>query len=148
MRLGAKNEKRRGLDPKRRSFRQTFFLTLAIWFSTRACMKNLLLVLIAWVLWNESTYFVPPDPPSSFWNLISATPDYNDCQKNLDAKVQDLARGTDESAGPNVRNVTRKKDGNMIFITTYLKDGRTTSQIHRLICLPDTIDPRGPKPKN
>jgi hypothetical protein len=48
-------------------------------------------------------------------------------------------------SGPNVARVTTEENGNIVTDITYLKDGRNTMMSHRLNCIPDTIDPRGPK---
>jgi hypothetical protein len=99
----------------------------------------------AWALWNQVTYIGPRSPASDFWVLIDASPDYLQCEKGRTAKARDLLRVTEsDRSGPNVARVTAKEDGNIVTKTTHLKDGGVMSMMYRLICLPDTIDPRGP----
>src|SRR2546428_8333550 len=93
----------------------------------------------AWVFWQEATG--PPTYESSTWT-VSAWETKQTCEQALAKKVRSdsaLTPGVkgevivDDMAGkPRVRWRTKTKDE--AFITSYT-----------YICLPDTIDPRGPK---
>jgi hypothetical protein len=101
----------------------------------------------AWVLWNEISFLSTTDSRgSSFNTIIAAVPTYERCEQDRFAKAQQLLRERDDSdKGPNVEGVSVKEQGNMIIRETRLKDGGRMARINRLSCLPDTIDPRGPK---
>jgi hypothetical protein len=102
----------------------------------------------AWVLWDEVNMSFPRAETSSFLYLIGASPSYRECEQSRIAKAKSLLRVTeDDRSGPNVSRVTVKEDGNIITKTTDLKDGGAMIQSWRLSCLPDTVDPRGPKGK-
>lgn len=110
-------------------------------------MKTVLMVAMAWVLWNEVTYLGLSTPPSTFWVLISASPAYKECEQGRMSKARDLLRVTEsDTSAPNIARVTTKEDGNIVTKSTYLKDGSVIFTTYRLVCLPDTIDPRGPRP--
>lgn len=101
----------------------------------------------AWVLWNEIT-FAGPSSSSSHLFLIVASPTHEQCEQSRIAKARQFLRITEsDRSGSNVANVTVKEQGNIVTKTTHLKDGSKMLEVHRLSCLPDTIDPRGPKGK-
>jgi hypothetical protein len=85
--------------------------------------------------------------PSAKNDERRGTPDYNACMQNLDAKLKDLAT-LETDTGSNVDHIEKKQEGNVVSIMTYFKTGVVTTRLYRLTCLPDTIDPRGPKLKS
>ena len=83
----------------------------------------------AWVLWNEvTTMRLSTLASSAEWIVISADVDKNGCLKSQAAKLASLpnkVKGVDNMVQENiVPDVTRTM---------------------RLVCLPDTVDPRWPK---
>ena len=79
----------------------------------------------AWVLWNEVTGAV-----GSEWILVQATTTAQQCETYLSAKVKDAAKSGKWTGG----NIVTSEAGDKSFV-------------FRFICVPDTIDPRGPKGK-
>lgn len=110
-------------------------------------MKTLLVVLLllgfgtgtafaecAWVLWLEQTVLSKAEKE---WTPFSAASSQPDCQRALAAAIdlqsKPLPGTTIERVGP---NVIRTRTGDLRL-----------DQFLRYVCLPDTIDPRGPKGK-
>jgi hypothetical protein len=96
----------------------------------------------AWVLWNEtnSTFFPTPEKKegseSHTWHVIMAAPSKEKCEAEGAWTITEMAKAPDKSEKVEVK-------GNMVFITSHSPDGRIiATRNHRLICLPDTIDPR------
>ena len=94
----------------------------------------------AWVLWMEERFAATP--AESSWRVLQGSTTYDSCESGLFARVRDddtdrVTRGEQtltEVKGP----VVSKLRG---------VDGRGASQVLRYLCLPDTVDPRGPKGK-
>jgi hypothetical protein len=95
----------------------------------------------AWVLWSEVT-----GPPiyETMNFLVSASDTKQACVQALSKRVTQTRRlkaknievvVDDVSGMPRVSERTRMKDGSIWITTT------------RYVCLPDTVDPRGPKGK-
>ena len=101
----------------------------------------------AWVLWNDVTHLGLRDEPSSSLILLGAAPSYQQCEQIRIARAKSLLHAKQTTTGPNVDRVTVEENGNIVTETTYLKDGRSRMVSQRLSCLPDTVDPRGPKGK-
>jgi hypothetical protein len=92
----------------------------------------------AWVLWHQET-FVGPNSPTEAppWLLIQAVPTYAACEKTQ-------AEG--------IKNAAKPQQGveiavNRRFVSKSVRDseGGLAIWISRFECLPDTVDPRGPK---
>ena len=83
----------------------------------------------AWVLWTDTT------KPSGqrTWEVGLAFPDYDDCQAAVS-----IVRVTEKK--PDVARIEKKGDDTFL---AYFHDG--TVGTLRFVCLPDTVDPRGPK---
>lgn len=92
----------------------------------------------AWVLWMEER--LATTPAESSWRVLQGTTTNESCQAGLYARVRDddtdrATRGDrmlDEASGPVIARLRGS-------------DGRGASQVLRYLCLPDTVDPRGPK---
>src|SRR5438128_9087548 len=84
----------------------------------------------AWVLWNElTTMRLSTLTSSAEWVLVWAASDKNECSKYQAEKLASLpsrVKGADNIAQDNI--------------------GPDVTRTMRFVCLPDTIDPRGPKP--
>jgi hypothetical protein len=98
----------------------------------------------AWVLWVESAgAFDGSDHTRTValpWNLVQATSSQRDCERVLSEKMHDNLR-------PGPRVTAKKVSDNVVFMTLEATDGRVTTGLLRYVCLPDTVDPRGPKGK-
>jgi hypothetical protein len=94
----------------------------------------------AWVLWMEERFAATP--PESSWRVLQGATMYDSCQAALYARVRDddtdrATRGDHMLTGV-YGPVIAKLRG---------PDGNGASQVLRYLCLPDTVDPRGPKGK-
>jgi hypothetical protein len=102
----------------------------------------------AWMLWNDDTFLVGAEVSQSLLLLLGAWPTFQQCEQTRIAKAKDLLRMiARETPGPNVDRVVGEENGDIVVRRTHLKDGRMMSNLYRLICLPDTVDPRGAKGK-
>jgi hypothetical protein len=79
----------------------------------------------AWVLWNVVT-----SADGQEWVLVQAAPTAQQCQASQKAEVQEASKDAISAHG----NVVVTKIGDKV--TSF-----------RFICVPDTVDPRGPKGK-
>ena len=88
-------------------------------FATSAAAES------AWVLWWRTI------TPIEDWDLLGAHPTVQECSQDLVALAQSMKKDGYDMPGalPGVRTITYKKGD---------KSGR-------LMCLPDTVDPRGVK---
>jgi len=98
----------------------------------------------AWVLWEESRKLGQQEP----WTLISATSSESVCRARAEQLFTAAKAGDEvwnraaESRGGKPDRVSY--DDKHLISTTYTKDGIWQRGFH---CLPDTVDPRGPKGK-
>jgi hypothetical protein len=94
----------------------------------------------AWVLWHQETFFGPnsftESPP---WLLIQAVPTYAACEKTQAERIKNAAK---PQQGADIA-VT----GRFVSKTVRDSEGGWATWISRFECLPDTVDPRGPKGK-
>lgn len=105
----------------------------------------------AWVLWEE-LYRVDfegsPSSPArspSEWGIIGTAQNPQDCSNFASAAVKDRADRWHIPSPPGVtpkanQGPTVKAEG--IQVTVIMRDAALN---YRYLCLPDTIDPRGPK---
>lgn len=83
----------------------------------------------AWVLWWN--YIIPGDT----WVIAQAHPTVKECTKDLTERISSLIKdGWSSTVDNDFRTVTFQKE---------VKKDRV--QLMALRCLPDTVDPRGPK---
>jgi hypothetical protein len=118
----------------RRSIAAAFLSVLALATSVSAeC---------AWVLWDEGT---SPPTYETTNSLVSAFDTKQACEQALTKRVtvlttllkaKDTGVTVDEISG--MRRVTAQKK---------MKGGSVWISVDRFVCLPDTVDPRGPKGK-
>jgi hypothetical protein len=87
----------------------------------------------AWVLWSHTV----PLSKAEKWKPETGFPDALSCQHTMTAIRPE--RLSIEAGGPEIERV----DAGGNAATVYYKDGRKSSA--SLHCLPDTVDPRGPK---
>jgi hypothetical protein len=94
----------------------------------------------AWALWYQDTFFGPnalTESPS--WLLLTAVPTYALCERTQTERIKNAAK---PQQGAEI-TVT----GTIVSKTMRDSEGRTVSWVSRFECLPDTVDPRGPKGK-
>jgi hypothetical protein len=97
----------------------------------------------AWVLWYEHTFHVYQiTEPSTTWRLVSGHSHEADCRQELERQVKQAATPT--PLPPSTRQDV-KVDGNVVSVQTYRGERLFSDGSVRYLCLPDTIDPRGPK---
>jgi hypothetical protein len=97
----------------------------------------------AWVLWEEKEdYNAVQNYLDKSWTVLRTYPGLADC-KTDQAK---LLSGETSSAPPDRGSRVRLDDG---FYSIFRNDaGRTVRNVkQRALCVPDSIDPRGPKGK-
>ncbi len=75
----------------------------------------------AWVLWGRITTI---NPATDLWNVLGAYESRNACERDRPATEQELTKGAVE--------LTRRAH----------PDAKIAASV---LCLPDTVDPRGPK---
>ncbi len=85
----------------------------------------------AWVLWVEESWVVAlqRDERPTEWTLVGAFGSQADCHRSQAEKITTLAKGDEAQVAFNI--VSKKSP--------------TGYQDLRVICVPDTVDPRGPK---
>ena len=103
--------------------------------------KCCVIVLLAWVLWEQMELRSPSkELLEDKWNVYVATETRAECdaalQRAWKVKLDMIKPVAQESGG----TIIPAAPGFIIIIT---KDGGQVSSTFR--CLPDTIDPRGPK---
>jgi hypothetical protein len=81
----------------------------------------------AWVLWEQQSRQADPTD-SGRWTIVRAVPGREDCELQLRAEVHRAGEQQKPGTG-------RPSDGDSAAVVA-------VTQFH---CLPDTIDPRGPK---
>jgi hypothetical protein len=116
--------------------RATLLLALSLLTSTATAHAD-----CAWVLWGEVT-----GPPAfeTLNYLISASDTRQTCEQARDKHVAQVMG----PKPPNTEVTLDELSGRPRVISqTKWKDGTVTTTVHRYVCLPDTVDPRGPKGK-
>jgi hypothetical protein len=94
----------------------------------------------SWVLWFQETFYGPNlVNEASPWLLIKATPTYALCEKT---QVERIKNASKPAQGAEIT-----VSGAFVFKGMRDADGRSLSWVSRFECLPDTVDPRGPKGK-
>jgi len=101
----------------------------------------------AWVLWYKQTGMRLPDvvgdPPS--WEVVQAKASRAECLRGLTAEVAREERATNRN-----REISVTEDMVSENLFRVADDGHrelVVMRIRRYVCLPDTVDPRGPKEK-
>jgi hypothetical protein len=84
----------------------------------------------AWVLWVQVTEGEGARRASKPWEIIQAVGTRQECDQIVQAKVNQPYNSIGKALGL----------GNLVVLKT--DEGTSTFQYH---CLPDTVDPRGPK---
>jgi hypothetical protein len=92
----------------------------------------------AWVLWVEESWNVvyQRDERPATWTLVEAHQSQDDCARAQAGKIAALAKGKDVEVKSNI--VSR----------TFPRAGHADTPLYqntRIVCVPDTVDPRGPR---
>ncbi len=82
----------------------------------------------AWVLWSDLIVGLPSGRTEREWQLGEAVATMADCHEQMRRQIE-----------------LRVKAGETLRGDTLSSDAAGTHFMRRLICLPDTVDPRGPK---
>lgn len=90
----------------------------------------------AWVLWEHQ--LVPGSSPVDTWVIRAAWPDWNACKKEEEKTILDRVSMKPPEADSKVNRF-----GN----TVTAQAGMRVLWSFQFICLPDTVDPGGPKGK-
>lgn len=93
----------------------------------------------AWVLWVEESWLVAykQDERPTAWTLVEAHPLRAECEQAQAGKIKTLSNADGVVVQGNILART--------FPSGYNQSNITRSS--RVVCVPDTIDPRGPKGK-
>ena len=100
----------------------------------------------AWIIWEEMRTY--GQKASVQWEIKGSATKLEDCERERErflAKTMDSLRVL-QQRGRELGGVeeVRKDDDGTVSVNTPPRPGLTTSRI-RLLCLPDTVDPRSPK---
>jgi hypothetical protein len=99
--------------------------------------------LLAWVLWRQGAAVVREGDrtmtSSDNWQVETAVEDRGQCNEALTARLRGLM-GRRQVEGQ-IFDAVYRAPSTVIWTA---EDG-STEIVHRLVCLPDTVDPRGPK---
>jgi hypothetical protein len=85
----------------------------------------------AWVLWRETTTFEYGVSRGTEWGSDGHATS-KDCYADYDRRVQQMLKGRWRSTGAD------------LYASPFIEES-STQLITRFRCLPDTVDPRGPK---
>lgn len=93
----------------------------------------------AWVLWEfKERYWRKADALDSAWTILQVYEARNECRTD-----QAKLLSGETSWAPAYKNRSRLDDG---FFVSIEVDGKVVGTIkQRALCVPDTVDPRGPK---
>lgn len=101
----------------------------------------------AWVLWYEQAEILfPKDAPlssSMSWGLVQAASSEAECRRALSAEVKGRSQ-------PSENRKIMSGESSVHETIFQINDGRrqlVSMTDFRYVCLPDTVDPRGPKGK-
>jgi len=95
----------------------------------------------AWVMWGESTG--PPAYETSDF-LVSAFDTKPACEQAREKQIAQVVRVKPKDTEVSVDEISGRT---RIWLKTKAKDGSVLTTVYRYVCLPDTVDPRGPKGK-
>jgi hypothetical protein len=91
--------------------------------------------LLAWVLWIDYRYAAGGAGRQEWW-IVDAAESEPACRSHASAKIAEIG-------APGGKGTVERPSPNLIVRRDALSEG--TVQVYRVLCLPDTIDPRGPR---
>ena len=94
----------------------------------------------AWVLWYRVTEYRDGEATEAPFDAGEAHPTLAACQGVLQERLTEWALV--EATNPDLKTTTRPT-----FVLVQDKNSLKAKRIHAYRCLPDTVDPRGPKTK-
>ena len=101
----------------------------------------------AWVLWNdEARLDYGTNTESRFWHPIAGVSRKPDCEARLRQEIEQVTHPDNPP-----KDVLFKVHGDAVQVL-YVRSDKPAEKIARIqtfryVCLPDTVDPRGPKGK-
>ena len=121
----------------------------------------------AWVLWSHLTVDYPTDRSAiqerqilsmqGGWEIVAGMSSQQTCYKRMRQQIEALfakARGENGRGPKGTSSAPPKVDGDTVFVAipnnskiTGVEGEGVIVYRHEHLCLPDTVDPRGPKPK-
>jgi hypothetical protein len=100
----------------------------------------------AWVLWEQTTVWKasPKNVEETQWAPVTAALAQPICESSKATRIRERAR--------NLSSASRPKDtivpiDDSVMWSWEEPEGTKGAQLFRFLCLPDTVDPRGPKTK-
>jgi len=100
-----------------------------------------------WVLWNDEVRLdYANQTEARLWHAIAGAPQKVECEARLREEIDRVMRSDNRPTG-----VLLKAQGDAVRLTYYRSDkpDEKTSRVQtfRYLCLPENVDPRGPKAK-
>jgi len=101
----------------------------------------------AWVLWNdEARLDYATHTESRFWHTIAGAPRKPECEARLRQEIEHVTHPDNPP-----KDVRIKAHGDAVQLLYFRSDKPDEKiarvQTFRYVCLPDNVDPRGPKGK-
>lgn len=94
----------------------------------------------AWVLWKQERINIPPRPISVEWSIPIAFVDRTACVAWIERNAKEWEKTTTPG-----QSVMRAPTGTAAEFRTEGTGGRGSGITNTILCVPDTVDPRGPK---
>jgi hypothetical protein len=96
----------------------------------------------AWIVWQHIDWiYQPPGPaPTSHWGIGEITQSLAECEKRIDLSLQNAATPPDPAW---TVTIDRRPGPSTVVRSVHKEKGDQIVTSYR--CLPDTVDPRGPK---
>jgi len=96
----------------------------------------------AWVLWIHNVTPVVGSLPSEKWHASDAFTSKTECQSRAESNIQTMLTS-------GVKTFRYERVGNTMTMLTYVANDPNpyplVADSSTYVCLPDTVDPRGPK---
>ncbi len=100
----------------------------------------------AWVLWEQTTTWKasPKNVEETQWAPVTAASAQPICESSKANRIRQTVRNTSSASRP--KDTITPIDDSVMW-SWEEPDGTKGAQLFRFLCLPDTVDPRGPKEK-
>jgi len=105
----------------------------------------------AWVLWSDTRSTIKVESGGTYTSspdvkVVQAEANQTGCEKALDTLVA-MAEASAKPAAGATATVIRLARGRALVTFTYPESNPRLRDLAEYVCLPDTVDPRGPKGK-